>query len=195
MARPAHAHKPEKLSSEAEAAKMALRINRAVAAAHGLNHADKAMLFAMATHVWGDGRGVWASQATLAREAGLKNRETANRVLKRLEQAGLIHNLGKSGSRTTHWAIDVSAIKALKCDSKSQDHVTLSHTNLPIELEKKQPAQQEAERPAGRALMLPKTGDNRAATKETEENKRERQAVGQSMLRAEVKRFAERRRL
>jgi hypothetical protein len=60
----------------------------------GLTPVEKACAFVLACHQGNKGRGAYIGMTTLAKESGLKNRETASRVARRLVEKGVIFPVG-----------------------------------------------------------------------------------------------------
>jgi hypothetical protein len=63
---------------------MSVRATNFVRRLRGLSPEEKAVAFVLADHDNHKGDGAYPSMKTVAQEAGLKNRETASRIAKRL---------------------------------------------------------------------------------------------------------------
>ncbi len=134
----------------------------AVAQDATLTTTQKALAWRLATYTNSDGSNAWPAAATLARDCGLKNRETVSRNLRVLATAGYvritearggergnptnIHQLTLPGPRdsgvtwsqpgaageTTDWADHVT-VESGPRDSGVGDHVTLESHNQSID--------------------------------------------------------------
>ena len=79
---------------------VSIRSTNFVRGLRGLSPSEKAVAFVLADHDDRFGvRGSCPSMSTVAREAGLRNRETASRITKRLLDRGIVGTVNPSGGR------------------------------------------------------------------------------------------------
>lgn len=68
----------------------------------GLTVTEKAVAFVLAAHDDQNGAGSWPSMTTVARESGLRNRETASRIAKRLIEKDILIPHEQAGKPTVY---------------------------------------------------------------------------------------------
>jgi hypothetical protein len=89
---------------------MSYTVTKFVLESQGLTPSEKAVAHSLAYHAHADGTKSFPSMVTIAIEAGLSDRRAAQRVVRRLEEKGLIVADGaKSGGRykATHYRFDL----------------------------------------------------------------------------------------
>jgi hypothetical protein len=113
--------KPKKGKVEEE--QMSYKITRLVLELNGLTPTEKAVAHCLAYHAKEDGTDSYPSMATIARESGLKDRRSAQRIVRRLEQKSVVLSDDKSGGRfSTRYRFNLEGGDHAVAGGRSIDH-------------------------------------------------------------------------